>query len=48
MIDFVRVPVVDVEEAVCWSLLFLLICTVDFKHTRGSGEETTAPRPHSA
>lgn len=41
----VCVPVVDVEEEVYWSLLFLLICTVHIKHTR---EETTAPRPHSA
>lgn len=46
--DFVCVPVVDVEEVVYCSLLFLLICTVDIKHTREGGGETTAPRPHSA
>ncbi len=46
--DSACVPVVNVEKAVHWSLLFLLICTEDIKHTTNGGEETTAPRPHSA
>lgn len=46
--DFVCVPVVNVEEAVDSSLLFLLICTVDIKHIMNGGEEIIAPRPHSA
>lgn len=46
MNDFVCAPVLNVEEAVV--VLFLLICTVDIKHTRNHGEEIVAPRPHSA
>lgn len=46
--DFVCAPILDAEEAVYWSLLLLLICTVDIKHTRDGVEELIAPRLHSA